>query len=102
MSKRKIRDEGDARRCLADQMVSGLPLAAWAAVEGIDGRSLNSWRLNLARRGQQQGAAPRMVELVAAAAAPAKYTIRCGRLEVEVGEGFDQDTLFRLLQVVAA
>jgi hypothetical protein len=49
MSQRKIRTADDARACLAAAQASGLPRAAWARAHGIDARSLNAWRLNLAR-----------------------------------------------------
>ena len=50
MVRRKIRDAHEARSCLAEAEESGSPLAAWARRNGIDGRSLNAWRLNLARK----------------------------------------------------
>ena len=98
MEKRKIRDEFDARSCLAAQAASGLTLSAWARREGIDGRSMNLWRVNLAR-----WAAPtlRLVELVPTQAA-APYVVRCGPLSLEVGDGFHEATLLRLLRVLAA
>ena len=101
MAGRKIQDEADAVQCLDAQRASGLELAQWAMRHGIDGRSLNSWRMNLARRGTARRA-PRLVELVAFGGPAARYTVRCGRLAVEVGDDFDQETLFRLLQVVAS
>lgn len=101
MAGRKIQDEADAVQCLDAQRASGLELAQWAMRHGIDGRSLNSWRMNLARRGTARRA-PRLVELVASGGPTARYTVRCGRLAVEVGDDFDQETLFRLLQVVAS
>ena len=111
MSKRKIRDEAEARKCLADVSASRLSLAEWARAHGVDGRSLNSWRNNLARR---EGARPALVEWVPSGLArsvepvpvqplgPARYTIRCGELSVEVDEHFNADTLRRLLRVVAS
>jgi len=98
MAGRRIRDEVDARRCLTLADESGLGRAAWAHKEGIDARSLNAWRLKLERRPEP----PPMVELVAAGSAAGRYVVRCGRMEVEVGDGFDQNTLLRLLQVVSA
>ena len=62
MAKRKIRDEADAQACLSAQASSGLTLSAWARREGIDGRSLNLWRVNLARWGASAPRA-RLVEL---------------------------------------
>ena len=86
----------------------GVALAAWAREHGIDGRSLNAWRVNLGRSGEpapkQQQA--RLVELVptpaSAAGSSARYAIHCGELTVEVDERFDDATLSRLLRVVAA
>lgn len=101
MAKRKIRDHADAHECLAAQASSGLNLAAWARREGIDGRSLNLWRVNLTRH-ETKAPPTRLVELVPTPPPPVRYTIRCRHLAVEFGDDFDQDTLFRLLQVVAA
>ncbi len=100
MEKRKIRDEFDARSCLAAQAASGLTLSAWGRREGIDGRSLNLWRVNLARWAGPKPL-PRLVELVPALPTP-RYVVRCGQLCVEVGDGFEEATLLRLLRVLAA
>lgn len=99
MAKRKIRDHADAHQCLAEQASSGLSLASWARREGIDGRSLNLWRVNLARHGAKS-VPTRLVELVPEQSP--RYVIRCRQMAVEVGADFDQETLFRLLQVVSA
>lgn len=101
MARRKILDEAEAVQCLDAHCASGLTLAEWARRHGIDGRSLNIWRMNLARRGTAHRA-PRLVELVASGGPPSRYTVRCGRLAVEVDDDFDQETLLRLLQVVAS
>jgi hypothetical protein len=101
MAGRKVRGEAEAHQCLAEVEASGLSLAAWARREGIDGRSLSMWRVNLARRGAKPG--QRMVELVPSAPkTPARYLIRRGEFAVEVGDDFEQDTLFRILDVVSA
>jgi len=111
MARRKIRGEDDAQSCLTAQTSSGLPLAAWCRQAGIDGRSLNMWRLQLARR----EAPPRLslVEWVPAApiasairdrvpvAEATCYRIVRGDFTVEVPANFDGDTLCRLLRVVA-
>ena len=107
MAGRKIRDEADARASLAAAATSGLKRSEWTRRQGIDGRSLNAWRLNLKRAGVEGVARVpvRLVELVAAkapAVVPARYLVRCGELEVEVDGGFDDETLLRLLRVVAA
>ena len=56
-SGRKIKDESEARRCLRAANLAGRGAGEWARAHGIDGRSLNSWKVNLARRGTS--AAPR-------------------------------------------
>jgi len=101
MAGRKVESEAEARRCLAAVEASALALGDWARGEGIDGRSLNIWRLNLARRAAKTPA-PRLVELVPAAPRAAGYVVRCGPFAVELGDDFDQDTLSRILEVVAA
>ncbi|MEY3011922.1 MAG: hypothetical protein RIT45_657, partial [Pseudomonadota bacterium] len=49
MAGRKIEGEAEARRCLAAVESSTLSLADWARAQGIDGRSLNMWRVIFAR-----------------------------------------------------
>jgi hypothetical protein len=69
-------------------------------VHGVDARSLNAWRITLARRDARR---PHLVELVAQAPAMvATYRVRCGSFEVELTDDFDDGTLGRLLRVVAA
>jgi transposase-like protein len=116
MERRKIRDEADARTCMAAVKESGLTRAAWCRASGVDGRSLRAWSMNLARRrttGRRKkktvtAVAKRveLVELIAAqpmppTAAPG-YTVRVGRLGIEVCDNFDAGTLRRLVAVLAA
>jgi len=106
MAGRKIRDEGDARACLAAMEASELRPSDWSQAHGIDGRSLNAWRLKLRRSAAVQGPV-RLVELVAAESTATsgrdeRYLVRSGRFTVEVGERFQDDTLLRLLRVVAS
>lgn len=49
---RKIKDEFEARTCLAKVVAPGRPLAVWAREHGFDGRSLNIWKTILERRGR--------------------------------------------------
>ena len=65
---RRIQEELEARRCLLAVAASGRPLAEWARENGIDGRSLNAWRVNLGRR-EANAAKPR----------PAKAPVRHAR-----------------------
>jgi hypothetical protein len=98
---RKITNAEEARRCLDEVAESRLGRAEWAHRNGINARSLNAWRLILARAERQVPA--RWVELVAAQPAPtARYVVRIGDVAVEVGDDFRDDTLRRLLAVVAS
>jgi hypothetical protein len=101
MPGRKIRDEKDALTCLEHCERSELGFREWARHNGVDGRSLHCWRLALAKRQQSV----RLVELVTETepvATPARYIVRTGGYEVEVGDDFDSSTLVRLLDVVAS
>ena len=113
--RRKIRDEDDARACLKAVEAAGGDLRAWARAQGVDGRSLNTWRQNLARR---EGAGMRrsdtastlvrrsaplqLVELVPTdpLRAGALYVVRVGDLELELDDGFRDETLRRLVGVL--
>ena len=113
--RRKIMDAADARRCLAAARRAGERVGSWAQANGVDGRSLNAWRMNLARGGgrprrRAQAAPPSsaalavqpraaLVELVPATplAAPSRYVVLVGSVRVEVGDDFDVATLRRLV-----
>jgi hypothetical protein len=101
--KRKVRDEVDARRCLAAMAARGATLKAWANANGVDGRSLHMWKLNLARGKACPEAPLRLVELIEAhrPSPSARYVVRLGDVEIEVDDGFRDETLRRLLAVVA-
>jgi hypothetical protein len=115
MERRRIRDEADARTCLAAAKESGLTRAAWCRASGVDGRSLRAWFMNLARREPRSLRNKKMVtamakrvelvELVAARSAPVRtspgYTVRVGRVGIEVGDDFDAGTLRRLVAMLA-
>jgi transposase-like protein len=99
MAGRRILNEQDARRSLAAAKSSRAGLAAWARAHGVDGRSLNAWRVNLERRvGEPRGVA-KLVELVpvAAPAVAARYVLRIRGVELEVGDGFNEQTVRRLV-----
>jgi hypothetical protein len=58
--RRKIRDEAEARTCIASAKGSKLTAREWTRSEGIDGRSLRAWTLNLERgAGSTKAARPR-------------------------------------------
>jgi hypothetical protein len=100
---RKVRDARDAEACLAEAESSGLERAAWAHANGVSARSLNAWRLILARRARREAAGLRLVELVAEPE-PARtpIVVRCGAFSIELGGDFDERTLGRVLTVVAS
>jgi hypothetical protein len=105
MSLRKVANQDEAVQLLGEAESSGLGRAAWARRHGVDPRSLNVWRLNLARRAE---ALPtlRLVELVPTA--PARQPgatgvrLRVGADMVELEAAFDDATLPLVLAVVAA
>lgn len=106
---RRVRDEADARACLDAVTLSGLTSREWARSNGVDGRSLQAWRLNLARRRSPQSTAPRptspprLVELLPRPAPVTPvYVIHVGELRVEVRGDFEADALRRLVQALAA
>ena len=112
---RKVRDERDARSLLAKVEASGGEIGAWSRAHGVDGRSLRAWHLNLAR-GQLGGGADRrgrkvlspvapvrLVELLPRETAPgARYVVRVGAFAVELGDDFREETLGRVLAVLAS
>ena len=66
----------------------------------INARSLNTWRINRARAGREPAAVRpiRLVEIVPAIApVPMRYIVRCGEIEVDFDERFDDETLLWLL-----
>ena len=100
MAGRRIKDSVEARSCLASVAASGMDRADWARAQGIDGRSLHAWHLNLTRRPAPRG---RFIELVPdARKEPARYLLHFDQLTVELDDGFDDATLARLVGVLAA
>lgn len=100
MAGRKLFNEQDARRCLLAAKSWPGGLGDWARGHGVDGRSLNAWRVNLESRGGVRARAPRLVELIATAPrvvpGPA-FVLRIGGVELEVGHEFDEQSLRRLV-----
>ena len=97
---RKIRDRQDALACLKALDASGMTLTPWARAHGVDARSLHCWRLNLEARRDTS----RIVELVPESPPPrppARYILRVDDVEFEVDDPFHEETLARLLDLVA-
>jgi hypothetical protein len=102
MAGRKIRDEADARRCMAAAAGIGSSDLDWAHAHGVDARSLRARRLNIGRRRAERGL--RLVELVASSAAPssARFALAMGELRVEFDDGCTVETLFKIVRVLRA
>ncbi len=109
-TRRKVRDEQEARVLLEELRSSGLGMVEFCARAGVDGRSLNCWRFNLERKGAGDvgvtppPAAMRFLEVVGVQppARRAVYRLRLSRVVIEVNDDFDEDALGRLLSVVSA
>ena len=112
-ARRKVQDEGEARRFLAAAKRSGVSRGDWARARGIDGRSLRAWEMNLARRGtrpgtrgSRAGAASRgLVELVPIAPAgaesgKARYVLEMGGARLEFGDAAAFTTLRRVVEAL--
>ena len=118
-SARKIEDETEARQCLRAARLAGLSAGEWARARGIDGRSLNAWRMNLAGRGAARtNTAPRrsrptptrpaalaLVELIPAAAsakdvAGGRYVLEVAGARLEFDDGCSVATLRRVLEAL--
>lgn len=106
MVPRKVRDAQEARSLLEEAARRRVPRAVLARQVGIDPRSLNAWRVNLARRearGRPQGEpALRLVELVSEVQAAHPMVVTCGPFAIEVPADFDEAALTRLLRLVAS
>lgn len=103
MAGRRIEDAAEARRCLEAARASRQTVGAWCRQAGIDGRSLNAWRMNLERAsaGSDGGSRAELVELVVGRGPSASgLSIRCGPFVVEVDGTVDSALLGRVLRVL--
>jgi hypothetical protein len=117
MSRQKIGDESEARKCLLAIDAAGGDIRAWAREHGIDGRSLHAWRVNLARSSPKTRGARRkrrgtrgtkgLVELVPAgftaavpSRSPTRYVLEIGDARVEFGDDFSESTLRRVIGIL--
>lgn len=103
-TRRKVRDEDDAWSLLDAWEASRLEFSEFCARQGVDGRSLNCWRLNLGELDEDDAepAALRLVEVVGPQPAhKAEYRLSVGDIVIEVDDDFRDDTLARLLRVAA-
>ena len=101
--RRKVPDAETAQSWLAAAERSGLTRAQWCAEEGVDARSLQAWRIALARRAAR-ARAHAFVELVARVPAPAAeppaLRMHVGDVVIEVAPGFHPASLAEVLRVV--
>lgn len=103
MRQRKIRDEVDARACLAAVRAAGGDPVSWSRSNGVDARSLNCWRVNLGRRSKSANVdAVALVELVPAAPARVggRYLLDLGVARLEFDDSCTVDTLRRVVTAV--
>ena len=107
MAGRKVFDEQDARRCLLAAKSWRGGLREWARANGVDGRSLNAWRVNLEGRGgtrKRRRSPAQRVRLVELIEAPPKistgFLLRVSGVEFEVGEAFEEQALGRLIRLL--
>ena len=118
-TRRKITSAEEAHRLLDELAASGEDATAFCRQAGIDGRSLNCWRLNLRRRkvdAGDGGTGPlRLVEVgwpepgaavgvsgSRACGESGRYRVEVADAVVEVDDSFRDETLARLLAVVRA
>lgn len=113
---RKIESDVEARACLSAAEASGLAPREWAREQGIDARSLNMWRVILARSGSTRVrrrrrrtavASTALVELIPTAPARAvdcskatRYVLEVDGARVEFGDDFSAPTLRRVLEAL--
>ena len=106
MGRRKIKDDTDARACLAAVRQSGGDLVAWAREHGVDARSLNAWRFNLgrgARAKRRMAGKLDLVELVPASTeGGARYVVDLGTARIELDEQCSADALERIVRALRA
>ena len=97
MAGRKVRDEAEALAIVREAAVRGVEPSAVASARGIDGRSMNAWRMTFERTGKLG----QIVELVPLPREPAaSYRIHCGGRVLEVGDDFCSETVRQLIEVV--
>lgn len=95
--RRRLDNESDARLVLADLRESGLDFRDFTALRGYDGRVLRAWEKRLGPTIER----PNDIRLVECALPrQSTYRIRTERFEIEVEDGFREDTLRRILQLV--
>lgn len=104
---RKVADAAEARSLLMAWSASGEAMGRFCEARGINRRSLNIWRVNLARWGEEPATEPPrtaldLVELVAAssrASEETRYRLVVGDVVLELDDRFRDETVLRLLRL---
>lgn len=102
-TRRKVMSRAEALELLGELDVNGQALPEFCSERGLDGRSLQCWRLNLKKKPQpKQAPSTRGLRLVefALPAAQASYRLLVGEFGIELDDAFREDTLQRLLDVL--
>jgi hypothetical protein len=98
-----VRDRAEAADLLGEWQASGARMSDWCRARGLNWYSLNAYR---GRGVVPVDPEPQFVELTLATppvmTAPGRYHVRLDGIEVEVDDNFREDTLVRLLGVLAA
>jgi hypothetical protein len=102
--RRKVPDALTAQAWLDAASRSGLSRVQWCAQEGVDARSLQCWRLTLARRARQESAFVEWVPRADPAALPPAPPLRLhlNDVVIEVSERFSSVSLAEVLRLVRA
>jgi hypothetical protein len=98
MARRKINDEAEAAALLKEWRAESVDFKVFCKEQDVDGRSLQCWRMILAKREPEP---VRLLELtLPGERVAASYRIHVGELTLEVDDDFRDETLARLLTVV--
>ena len=102
-TRRKVMSRAEALELVGELDASGQALPEFCSERGLDGRSLQCWRLNLTKKSQPTRAplsrGLRLVEF-ALPVAQASYRLLVGDVTIELDDAFREDTLSRLLDVM--
>jgi transposase-like protein len=109
---RKIRDEAEARDCVLAVERAGQSAGEWARAHGIDGRSLQAWKITFGRGRPsvpQPSPSPKprtvvspLVELVPRKSVGQVNARHVHGVRLEFGNDVSSDTLRRVLAVLRA
>jgi hypothetical protein len=102
MQPRKIKDEADARACLAAVKAAGCDAVTWSRANGVDARSLHAWRMNLGPKSKRV-TAHALVELVPTTRpSGARYVLDLGGARLEFDDLCSTETLQRVVRALRA